>query len=262
MKTTTKEAAEAALRELPSVLGAFVNEDINGHPREVHLLVRPGPNARDLSRDIKDLLEDRLGVAIDQRVISIAQISATANVGGADGDGRTDRQDGAGPTDAIAAVVRATANAAHNPALDRDPERPGWQRVSYEGLEAQRRDGEIEISVTVSRDDATFVGTATDVDAGSGELRAAAIATVEAVTDACAGAVRFEMESCAVIRAAERDYAHISVLAISPSIGRRPLPLAGAHPLADNPPLAATMAVMKATNRTVARILTDTDEAD
>ena len=52
----TKEAAEAVLRELPSVLGAFVREDVNGHPREVHLLVSPGPNVKLLAQDVRDLL--------------------------------------------------------------------------------------------------------------------------------------------------------------------------------------------------------------
>ena len=49
-KTHTKDAAEAILLELPSVLGAFVREDINGHPREVHVLVGPGPEPRHLAR--------------------------------------------------------------------------------------------------------------------------------------------------------------------------------------------------------------------
>src|SRR5512135_3185888 len=75
-KIRTKEAAEATLRELPSVIGAFVREDIYGHPREVHLLVKPGPNVRHLARDVRDLLEERLQVPVDQRIISIAQVTA------------------------------------------------------------------------------------------------------------------------------------------------------------------------------------------
>src|SRR5574339_1068532 len=71
----TKEAAEAVLRELPSVLGAFVREDVNGHPREVHLLVAPGPNVKLLAQDVRELLEERLGIPVDQRVISIAQLA-------------------------------------------------------------------------------------------------------------------------------------------------------------------------------------------
>src|SRR5690606_33429724 len=71
----TKEAAEAILRELPSVVGAFVREDVNGHPREVHLLISPGPDPASLARDVRALLEERLGVTVDQRVISIAQLA-------------------------------------------------------------------------------------------------------------------------------------------------------------------------------------------
>jgi hypothetical protein len=74
-KESTKEAAEALLRELPSVIGACVREDVYGHPREIHLLVRSGPNPRHLAYDVRDLLEERLGIPIDQRVISIAQLA-------------------------------------------------------------------------------------------------------------------------------------------------------------------------------------------
>src|SRR5690606_20219769 len=72
---TTKALAEAALRQLPSVIGASVREDIHGHPREIHLLVAPGPNPRDLARTGRKLLQERLGIEIDQRVISIAQLA-------------------------------------------------------------------------------------------------------------------------------------------------------------------------------------------
>jgi hypothetical protein len=75
-KISTKETAEAILRGLPSVLGASVREDIHGHPREVHLLISPGPNPRHLARDVRELLQERLGVPVDQRIISIAQLSS------------------------------------------------------------------------------------------------------------------------------------------------------------------------------------------
>jgi AraC-like DNA-binding protein len=79
-KVHTKEAAEALLRELPSVLGAFVREDINGHPREIHLLVGPGPSVKLLAQDVRDLLEERLEVPIDHRIISIAQLAAVVSL--------------------------------------------------------------------------------------------------------------------------------------------------------------------------------------
>lgn len=104
MKIRTKDAAEAALRELPSVLGVRVREDVYGHPREVHVLVKSGPNVRNLALDIRELLEERLGIPVDQRVISIAQLApgasfdlddgAEAPRDGADAGGLTSAADG------------------------------------------------------------------------------------------------------------------------------------------------------------------------
>jgi hypothetical protein len=74
-RSGTKEAAEALLRELPSVRGAYVREDVFGHPREIHILLSPGPAPRHFARDVRSLLEERLGIPVDQRVISIAQLA-------------------------------------------------------------------------------------------------------------------------------------------------------------------------------------------
>ncbi|NIQ57506.1 MAG: hypothetical protein GWN71_30150, partial [Gammaproteobacteria bacterium] len=48
------------------MLGAFVQEDVNGRPREIHVLIRPGPDAGALARDIHGLLEERLDIPIDR----------------------------------------------------------------------------------------------------------------------------------------------------------------------------------------------------
>lgn len=88
--THTKDTAEAVLRELPSVLGACVREDVGGRPREVHLLVRNGPNVRDLAHDVRDMLEERLGMAIDQRIISIAQLAPDPPAGSEADDASAD----------------------------------------------------------------------------------------------------------------------------------------------------------------------------
>jgi hypothetical protein len=70
-RISNKTAAETVLRELPSVLGAYVSEDLEGQPREIHVLVRHGPNPAALARDIRGLLEERLGIPVDQRIISM-----------------------------------------------------------------------------------------------------------------------------------------------------------------------------------------------
>jgi hypothetical protein len=232
-KTHTKEAAEALLRELPSVVGAFVREDINGHPREVHLLIGPGPNARHLARDVRDLLEERLGVPIDQRVISIAQLTVSPDdLGG-------ELRELSGTTSAVAPLEP----------LPPDP------RLRFETLETQTREGTILVRVNLLHGDRTVSGESMEVDVGSARLRAAATAALNAASKACGQKMRFQLDAVIPARAFGRDYIIATVMASSPMIGRRPVQLAGAQPLSDDPDHAAALAALMAINRVVSLAL-------
>jgi len=226
----TKEAAEAALLELPSVLGAHVREDIYGHPREVHLLVAPGPDVRHLARDVRDLLEERLGVPVDQRVISIAQL--------ANGPGRLAREP-VGPAQPEPAPAEAEADAE--------------RRLAFRGIETSLVGGQVSVRVRLGRGREELTGSGVELHSDQGRLRAAATAVLQAATQACRGAVRWELDGAALVRALERDYALVAVLAMSPRFGRQPLLLAGAHPAEDGLETAAALAVLKAANRVLAR---------
>lgn len=220
----TKAAAEAILRELPSVLGASVREDVNGHPREVHLLVHAEADARALSRDVRDLLEERLKVPVDQRVISIAQLAR---------DGMTDPQ---------------SMESAEG-AQDDDP----VSRLTLGETETTREGGQVSVRVHLEEEDATYAGEATEPDVGLGHARAAARATLLAATRASAGDLRFELESITGVRLVDRDVVLVTLSALSPRLGRRPRVLVGAHPVEGRPELAAVLAVLKAANRTLER---------
>lgn len=228
-RTSTKEAAESLLRELPSVVGAFVREDINGHPREIHLLIGPGPNPRHLARDVRDLLEERLGVPIDQRVISIAQMTVAPEEIGADASS---------PTSA------AQLAAAPVPA-DTEP------RLRFEALETQTREATVLIRVRLDAQARTVTGEAVEIDVGSGRLRAAANAALNAATAACNQRMRFQLDSLSPVRAFGREYVLVNVLASSPLLGRKPVPLVAAQPLEDDPDHAAALAALMAINRVI-----------
>src|SRR5690606_29168224 len=188
-KVHTKEAAEAILRELPSVRGAFVREDIYGHPREVHVLVGPGPEPRHLARDIRELLEERLGVPVDQRVISIAQL--------------TDRGD-------QAPIAEQASPAMNGAAPDKAAPAPvtcfGTPRLVFDGMESTVRGGRIETRVRVSWKGKVFEGLAEDLDGGTGRIRAVAAATLRSASEACAGKMHLELESASVVQAIGRSY--------------------------------------------------------
>src|SRR5512135_664834 len=130
-KIRTKEAAEATLRELPSVIGALVREDIYGHPREVHLLVQPGPNVRHLAHDVRDLLEERLQVPIDQRIISIAQVTRD-------------------PAESPVEDVPEIATAAPGEAVAASLSPAGTARLVFGGIESMSRDARVVVRVRLA----------------------------------------------------------------------------------------------------------------
>lgn len=221
----TKEAAEAILRELPSVLGAFVREDVNGHPREVHLLVAPGPNVKLLAQDVRDLLQEKLSIPVDQRVISIAQLAEDV----AD----------FGPT----AVEDLT-----------EPVVPEL-RTRFVGVESEVQDQRVSVRSRLQRGDTFYDGEAVELDVGIGRARAAVAATLKAASRIGGSEVRLEIESVSMARAFERDYVIVAVMAGAARFGRGLMHLTGAQHVEHDVETAAALSALKAINRVLAKSL-------
>jgi hypothetical protein len=242
---STKDTAEALLRELPSVIGACVREDAFGHPREVHLLVRAGPNPRHLAYDVRDLLEERLGLPIDQRVISIAQLAPGKRPGpllsAASGDAPL-------PTQAAAPVTAAPPPRPAPPPVE--------PRVRFSGISTEAYDNRVRIQITLRLSDAEYRGEVAGLDTVAARMRAAAGATLQAVDATCVGRARFEVEHVSVLNAFERDFVLVNVLVSSPYLGRRAITLVGAHQVEQaDVESAAAFAALKAVNRTLSLVL-------
>jgi hypothetical protein len=223
------------------VIGAFVREDVYGHPREVHLLIRSGPNPRNLAYDIRDLLEERLGVPIDQRIISIAQLAAGRRPG---------------------PILASRAGFDPEPAAS-EPEAapPPDRRLRFEGISIEAVDNRLRVEVTLGHDDALLRGEAYGLNTPPARQRAVAAAALQAANLTCVGRARFEVEHTATIAAFDRAYVLVSVMASSPFLGRRPIPLAGAQLLESDAESAAALAALKAVNRTLALVLRLPDTA-
>lgn len=239
-RISTKAAAESVLRELPSVLGAYVSEDLEGYPREIHLLVRHGPDPASLARDIRALLEERLGIPIDQRVISIAQLAPEPEV--------EEVLQGAAPAQRPARTGREESRSERPVSLE--------SRPVFSGLESTVSGGHMEVGVRLQWRGEESLGTARAVDTPVGRARAAAAATLRsAVQAAWNEALSLELDFASVVQALEGEYILVSVLGMSGHLGRRPLPLVGAHPVESDVETAASLATLKAVNRilTIAR---------
>jgi hypothetical protein len=234
-RTSTKTTAESVLRELPSVLGAYVSEDLEGRPREIHLLVRAGPDLAALARDVRGLLQERLGMPIDQRIISIAQLAPDP-----------------APTDTSAGAQPATSP----PASSGSEARVADARPVFGGLESTVASGHVTVGVRLVWQGAAVEGTAEAADTTAGRARAAATATLRsAMAIAGTGAVAFELDFASIVQALDGDYVLVSVLGLSNRMGRRPLPLVGAHPIESDVESAAAFAALKAVNRVLSLAL-------
>jgi hypothetical protein len=235
----TKEAAEAVLRELPSVIGALVREDVHGNPREIHLLVRAGPNPRHLAYDVRDLLEERLGIPVDQRVISIAQLAP-----------------GREPGPLVAAPEPAAAPTAPPPSESVPASEPAADvRLRFGGIAVESLGNRVRIHVSLEHGDVEHLGEATGLDTLQARIRTAASATLKAVDAVCVGRARFEVEHVSHLHAFERDYVLVTILASSPFLGRKPLQLVAAQAVEIDAESAASLAALKAINRTLALVL-------
>lgn len=235
---STKTAAEAALRELPSVLGAYVSEDMEGYPREIHLLVRHGPDAAMLARDVRGLLQERLGVPIDQRVISIAQLAPDPEheFGGYLDEPDEDARPGA---------------PAHRPGLAPDPTAAAHVgRPVFAGLESTVGSGRVQVGVRLEWQGEVSEGNADGVDSHLGRARAASTAMLRSAVDAeWTENLNLEIDFASVVQALDGEYVLVSVLGIGSRLGRRPLPLVGAHLIESDIETAAALATLKAINR-------------
>lgn len=69
--------------------------------------------------------------------------------------------------------------------------------------------------------------------------------------------MNLELDTASTVSALGEEYAIVTVHAVSPLLGRRPLELAGAHPIGSvGEETAAVLATLQASNRVLALALT------
>ena len=252
-RISTKTTAEAALRELPSVLGAYVSEDMEGHPREVHLLVREGPDPANLARDIRGLLEERLGIPIDQRVISIAQLAREPE----SGPGAAQKDQGAEALTADSEPKGSSSHSTRSSAPVAEAATPVTARPVFAGLDSTTTSGHVTVGVRLELQGQESEGVADAVDTQPGRARAAATATLRSAASAPWNHdLNLELDFASIVQALDGEYVLVSVLGMSSRLGRRPLPLVGAHPVESDVESASALATLKAINRVLTLALT------
>lgn len=211
---------EQLLQSLTGVVSARAVVDSEQRVIELHVLAAPDLHPKQVVRNVESALNAGLGIEIDRRVVSVAQVESGASTAGAPASAEAGDAAEAGQPDA--------------------------GRLVYSGYEASRLGSRrARCAVTLVRGDERFAGTGEGPDTPQGRAEAAARAVVQAIANA-AGQDRVGLEGARVVDSEGRQY----VLVAARVLDQRPLtPLAGAALLDRSPEEAAIMAALQATNR-------------
>lgn len=215
----SQQSIENLLRSLTGIVSArVVLDDIRG-VSELHVLATSDLHPKQVVRNIESALRAGLGVEIDRRVVSVAQVEG--------GEAAEARPSTAAPPGAPDTAAPAG-------------------RVVFVGFEAERLgERRARCSVTLSRDDDRVHGAGDGPDTPQGRAEAAARAAIQALANA-SGRDNIGLEGARVVETESRRF----VLVAAQVMDRRPpVPLSGAALLERSPEEAAIMATLQATNR-------------
>lgn len=208
---------ERLLSSLAGVVSARVLLDYEGRVRELHVLATPDLHPKQVVRNVESALSAGLGIEVDRRVVSVAQIEG-----------------------AHLAVPPTEAPAEPEPEVDADA------RTVLIGFDATRASAQrATCTVTLERAGVRYSGAADGPDTPQGRAEAAAEAVLRAV-EGMPGGASFGFEGARVVESDGRRFVMVAARVMD---RRPPLPLSGAALLDRTPEEAGIMAALQATNR-------------
>ncbi|MGH9462525.1 MAG: hypothetical protein ACRD1X_15025, partial [Vicinamibacteria bacterium] len=182
-------------------------------------------------RNVESALAAGLGIVIDRRIVSVAQIRRDAleplALDGETGDG-------------VAVVPVTSGDGSEREAVRHE------QRIIFLGWDARNHPNvQAECRVTVRRDGREVTGSGSGAASPQGRALAAARALFAALADA-RGHHDLVLEDAKIVETHGRSYVLVAARALT---GRQSRPLTGVAPLEHSPEEAAILASLQATNR-------------
>ena len=225
------DEAERLLGALAGILSAHVVTDATGRLVEIHVLATPDLHPKQVVRNVESALSAGLGLPVDRRIVSVAQIRTSTT------NGTTERTD-PGVVPALAAA-RTEEDGEGDP--DDDPE-----RVEFVRFEARRGgEGRCGCDVILRCGDREITGAGSGADTPEGRAEAAARAVFDALAIARPD-VELELDGAVISSARGRSFVIVSAHTL---FDRHTVPLAGAAVLIRSPEEAAILAALQASNR-------------
>ena len=234
---------EQLLASLSGVVSAHVVRDDDGDIVEIHILSSPDLHPKQMVRNVESALSAGMGIQIDRRIVSVAQIrSSAADTNGhlsiaTSASGDDEAAPGAAPQNGRSPDGDVDEGASHRRAVGR--------RLEYVRYESHRDDGQCSCKVLLRDGTDEFVGEGSGADTAAGRAGAAAGAVMAAVMMARSD-LRLQLDGAVISSSRGRSFVIVAAHAV---IQRDTLRLAGAAPLARSPEEGAILAALQATNR-------------
>lgn len=219
--TTSEAHIERLLTALAGVVSAHIVRDETGRLVEVHILANHELHPKQIVRNVESALSAGLGIHIDRRIISVAQL----------------RPD-------------AAAEAAAGEFPETEPARAGFGRcilLGYETASVQPFDA--SCSVTISAGGHQYTGTATGTATPAGRAETAARALFDALVAAVQPTDSLGIEGVSIVETNGRSFVLVSAHFVA---SRSVVRLTGISLLGRSAEEAAILAALQATNRWVA----------
>ncbi len=237
------EDAERLLRALAGVVSAHVVADATGELVEIHVLAAGDLHPKQMVRNVESALSAGLGIQIDRRIVSVAQIRTDIDSNGHHGAGSSataepveDAEAAAGDT----AAAEAAAAEESGPGLEDAP-----LRLEFVRYQSHRDAERCRCEVVLRAGGREITGLGDGPDTAAGRAEAAARAVFRAVEEARAD-VEVELEAAVISSSRGRNFVIVAARAV---LDRGSVGLAGAAPLNRSPEEAAILAALQATNR-------------
>jgi hypothetical protein len=228
-----RDDAERLLTALAGVISAHVVTDDGGGLIEIHVLATSELHPKQVVRNIESALSAGLGIQVDRRIVSVAQIRADTN-------GAMDRDEDVPPPD----LPVPLGDGAREPAPEA-PSEEALTRLEFVRYEARRLDDRCHCDVVLRDGDEEIVGSGSGPDTPGGRAEAAARAVLDAVSRLRSG-VDLRLEGAVIARARGRRFMIVSARAL---LDRATVHLSGAASLQNSPEEAAILASLQASNR-------------
>lgn len=235
-----EEDAERLIGALAGIVSAHIVTDGAGRMVEIHVLASPDLHPKQVVRNVESALSAGLGIQVDRRIVSVAQIRAAAASGGAKESSSLDLVSTAALSDATAEAIGSSAKPAPDLSTDASAD-----RLEYLHYQSQRDEERCRCQVLLRSADGEVTGAGVGPDTAAGRAEAAARAVFHGLGQARPD-LRVELEAAVISQSRGRSYVIVSAHVVQ---ARSTIPLAGAALLSRSPEEAAILAALQASNR-------------